>query len=93
MENYLIIQKMRYGDQFEYEIQMDQGVLHLLTLKMVLQPLVENSILHGLAAQQDEGKIVIRGTKQEGYLLLTVSDNGCGYPRKAGAHPGGGSQE
>lgn len=82
VENYLIIQKMRYGDQFEYEIHMDQEVLHLLTLKMVLQPLVENSILHGLAAQQDEGKIVIRGTKQEGYLLLAVSDNGCGIPEE-----------
>jgi len=78
VENYLIIQKMRYGEAFEYEILMDQDILHLSVLKMVLQPIVENSVLHGFQGMSDEGMIRIHGSRTAGKLLLSVQDNGCG---------------
>lgn len=80
VENYLIIQKMRYGDSFEYFITVDEEVRMVTTLKMVLQPIVENSISHGLNECQGEGRIEIRCIRKEGKLLLSVEDNGCGIP-------------
>jgi two-component system sensor histidine kinase YesM len=77
-ENYLIIQKMRYDDQFSYEITADSDVLQCQTLKIVLQPIVENSIIHGVGNLPYPGKITVRAKRSDDMLLLQVIDNGFG---------------
>ncbi|MGG4440829.1 histidine kinase [Brevibacillus fortis] len=78
--NYLIIQKMRYKQKFEYEIVAEDGVLDCLTLKLLLQPIVENAIYHGIEHLADPGRIRIFAALIDGKMLLQVSDNGLGMP-------------
>lgn len=78
IRNYLIIQKMRYKNKFEYVIEAEEEALECRTLKLVLQPLVENSIYHGIEPSADEGFIRISACVVEGKLRLQVEDNGLG---------------
>ena len=78
VKNYLIIQKMRYGDKFNYKINISEEVKQLKTLKLILQPLVENSIYHGIEYMQDEGQIKISACISDEKLLYIVEDNGLG---------------
>jgi len=78
IRNYLIIQKMRYKNKFEYAIEAEEEALQCRTLKLVLQPLVENSIYHGIEPSADEGFIRISACVVEGKLRLQVDDNGLG---------------
>lgn len=78
VENYLIIQKMRYNDQFDYEITYDEAVLQCKTLKIVLQPIVENAIIHGVANLPYKGKITINAGVRQDRLFFKVIDNGFG---------------
>jgi two-component system sensor histidine kinase YesM len=59
IRNYLIIQKMRYKNKFEYAIEAEEAALACRTLKLILQPLVENAIYHGIEPSADEGFITI----------------------------------
>lgn len=79
-ENYLTIQKMRYKDQFEYEFQVDDSVLGYKTQKLVLQPIIENAIYHGIRQMVDEGEIIIRAYVKDQDLIFEVEDNGLGMP-------------
>lgn len=79
-ENYLIIQKMRFNDRFEYEISAQEEVLQSKTLKIVLQPIIENAIIHGVANLPVTGKITITAMKHEDKLVFKVIDNGYGIP-------------
>ncbi|HHV98633.1 MAG TPA: histidine kinase [Clostridiaceae bacterium] len=82
-ENYLVIQKMRYGDQFDYEIVFDDAVLNYKTLKILLQPIVENAIIHGVGNLPYKGKITIYAGIYENKLVFEVKDNGFGInPKK-----------
>ena len=78
VENYLIIQKMRYDEQFDYEIIIDEDVRYEKTLKMILQPIVENSIIHGVSRLPYAGIISIHIRKHNNKLLFTIRDNGFG---------------
>lgn len=78
VRNYLIIQSMRYANKFDYEISVDEGILKNNTLKLILQPLVENSIYHGIKNKRQKGLIRIIGRQTEGKLLLEVVDDGIG---------------
>lgn len=77
-KNYLSIQKLRYRDQLEYFIDVDQEVLHQRIVKLVIQPLVENAIYHGIKYLEGKGMIIIQGSLQDGRVMLTVQDNGIG---------------
>lgn len=77
-ENYLIIQKMRYNDQFDYSIDCDEETLNLQTVKIVLQPIIENAISHGVGNSIDKGHINIKAFHTQENLIFKVSDNGCG---------------
>ena len=80
IERYLDIQEVRFGDRFVCEIDVDERFQHCIVPKLVLQPLVENAILHGVA-DSDEGFIKLWAEEDaEGALLLSVSDNGGGIP-------------
>ncbi len=77
-ENYLTIQKMRYKDQFEYRFEIDDEVLNYRTQKLLLQPIIENAIYHGIRQMVDEGEIVIRAYAKDDILYFEVEDNGLG---------------
>ncbi len=78
IRSYLVIQKARYEDKLEYEINFAQEILGYSVLKLILQPLVENSIYHGIKERRGVGKIVITAQKTENSLVFSVSDNGAG---------------
>lgn len=77
-KNYLIIQKFRYKNKFKFEIIVQEEALRYKTLKLILQPLIENSIYHGIEYMVDEGFIKISVSIVNGKLLYEVSDNGLG---------------
>jgi len=78
VRNYLQIQKFRYSDTFDYEIDVDEKALDIKTMKLILQPLVENSLYHGIKNNIDRGYIKISGRIDDKFLVLSVSDNGYG---------------
>jgi len=78
VRNYLLIQNIRYAGSFEYEFDLDETALDAVTLKLVLQPVVENCIYHGLKNKIDKGNIRIRTLIEDGFLFMSVSDNGYG---------------
>jgi two-component system sensor histidine kinase YesM len=78
VESYLAIQKIRYGAILEYEIDVDETILREPMLKIVLQPLVENAIYHGIKETRRAGLIRLTGCSRNGFLEFVVEDNGLG---------------
>ena len=78
VRNYLLIQNLRYKDSFHYRFEVENEVLDLYTMKLILQPLVENCIYHGLKNRIEYGEIVISAGRDENDLVFSVSDNGYG---------------
>ncbi len=76
--NYLYIQGIRYREKIRYEINVDRRIHHYLLPKLILQPLIENAIYHGLKTREGQGTISIGGEVREKSLYLTVSDDGSG---------------
>lgn len=76
-ENYLKIQKNRFGDRFDYEIFCPEDVEHQMVPKMLLQPLVENAVSHGLE-DREHGLVRVTACRLDGGVRITVEDNGCG---------------
>ena len=82
VKNYLIIQSMRYADKFTYEISAEPGVERCRTIKLILQPIVENCIYHGIKKKRGTPKITIRAYRREQNLIIEVSDDGCRMPEE-----------
>lgn len=78
VRNYLIIQSMRYVDKFNYVIDVDEELLNLQSLKLILQPIVENAIYHGIKNKRQKGNILIKGRLFFGDVILQVMDDGIG---------------
>lgn len=78
VRNYLMIQHMRFKNRFSYTIEAEDEVLELASLKLMLQPLVENAIYHGMEFMDGDGEIFISAWKEGEELYLKVSDNGLG---------------
>nr|WP_307993188.1 sensor histidine kinase [uncultured Niameybacter sp.] len=78
--NYLAIQKIRYKSKFDYNIEASPEVLELPTLKLLLQPLIENALCHGIEYIQHKGEISIKVYEEEGTLIYQIQDNGVGIP-------------
>ena len=76
--NYLLIQKLRFGDKFEYKFEIDPSLNELYTIKLILQPIVENAIAHGLKEYQGIGKITIKGSIEGDLIHIEIIDNGYG---------------
>lgn len=77
-KSYLKIQNFRYKNQFTYEFDVEESCLPYLCNKITLQPMIENSIYHGLNRMVDEGKIRITVREEENAVVMTVEDNGVG---------------
>ena len=86
IENYIQIQKFRYGDKIEYDIEISPEIMKEWIVKLTLQPLVENSIYHGIKEKRGKGRIEIRGWKEENEIFLSVADNGLGIPTEKMEH-------
>lgn len=78
IQSYLFIQKVRYEDKLEYEMFFDSELEKYKILKLVIQPLVENSIYHGIKRKKGSGKIVIEGRIIDEEIELRVIDDGIG---------------
>ena len=84
VRNYLIIQSIRYVNKFDYQIDADESLFQYKVLKLILQPLVENSIYHGIKNKRQKGHISITAKSIDGRLLIEVSDDGIGMsPERA----------
>ncbi len=75
---YIRVQQIRFSDLFRMEIHIDEETQELHILKLILQPVVENAIIHGLEKRGDGGELVIRSKVEEDRLCLEVQDNGQG---------------
>ena len=78
VKNYLMIQHMRFKNKFDYEFDIAEDVLELPSLKLMLQPLVENAIYHGMEFMDGDGLIMVKAWREEDELYLSVADNGLG---------------
>jgi two-component system, sensor histidine kinase YesM len=78
IESYLEIQKVRMRDPLDYSILLDDGIKDCLTVKLILQPIVENAVIHGIDPLRSSGRIIIEGRLLEGFIIFTIKDNGKG---------------
>ncbi|MGO4542662.1 cache domain-containing sensor histidine kinase [Paenibacillus sp. 2TAB19] len=86
-EVYLEIQQSRFPDTFEFKLELEPGVEEHQMPKLILQPIVENALLHGIRkAKGKRGTIVISAKEDNGDLLFTVSDNGIGMEEERARH-------
>ena len=80
VEDYLAIQKIRFTDNLDVEIDVAPQVLSARVPNLILQPLIENAVRHGLADRPASGRITLRAHRLGSKLELSVSDNGVGLP-------------
>jgi two-component system LytT family sensor kinase len=78
IDEYLDIESIRFGPKLRIEKSIDPGSLDVVVPSMLLQPLVENSIKHGLASKLGEGRVTIRSLRQSGHVIIDIIDNGVG---------------
>ena len=78
VKNYLIIQEIRYKNKLTYIIEAEQEVLKLKMIKLLIQPMVENSIYHGIKKKRGLGNITVRAFQKDAKLHLQIMDNGIG---------------
>ncbi len=80
--NYLNIQKVRYKNKFTADIDIDPAIENCATIKLIVQPLLENAIYYGVEHMDGEGEIKVRGYEKDGDVYISVSDNGMGIPKE-----------
>ncbi len=78
VENYLLIQKIRYRNKFRYEMHVEDGVMQYRTVKLILQPLVENAIYHGIRGEVESEEILVSVYERGAQIVFQVSDTGKG---------------
>jgi two-component system sensor histidine kinase YesM len=78
VNSYLLIEKMKYNERFDFHIEVEPGIQSYRMLKLLLQPIVENAIAHGIRHVEHKGFIHIRVHKNEEFLEFLVKDNGFG---------------
>ena len=78
LNNYVLIQKYRYKDRFDMDINIAAGTENLFVPKMIIQPLVENAIYHGIEPSFENGIITVAAVLSYKHLIIEVSDNGAG---------------
>ena len=83
VDDYFYIQRFRFGERFSLQTVLEEpGIRDYYVPRMILQPIIENSIFHGLELKPEHGEITIEAGKTEKKLYLLISDNGVGMPRK-----------
>ena len=82
LEEYLKLQQFSYESDFKYRIDVDETILECLVIKHILQPIVENSVLHGIDKQSSAGLISVSGRNENGKIVFILSDNGVGMDQE-----------
>ncbi len=82
LQQYALIQQYRYAHKFEIVYDLPDNILEYKIPKLILQPLVENSIFHGIEAKQEKGTIQIRAERKEDEIIIRVIDDGVGMDAK-----------
>ena len=77
VESYAEIQKIRFNGKFDFQYEIDPETEEIMVPKLIVQPIVENAVIHGLA-DADEGHIFVRAYRERSELVIEVSDDGCG---------------
>jgi two-component system sensor histidine kinase YesM len=78
VRSYLIIQKARYEDKFDFTLAAEDDVMPCMVLKLTLQPIVENAIYHGIKERRGRGTVHVQALRRDGMLVLRVTDDGIG---------------
>ena len=78
--NYMNIQKIRYKNKFTVEFQVEDAILSCCTVKLVIQPLLENAIYYGMESMDGDGEITVVGYRKGDDVYVEVRDNGLGMP-------------
>ena len=81
-ENYMNIQKIRYKNAFSVSFVIDPEIKNFCTVKLIVQPILENAIYYGVKDMDEDGKIAVRGYLQNGDIYISVMDNGFGMPQE-----------
>lgn len=80
--SYLIIQKIRYKNKFDYKINLPNNICQYKTVKLIIQPIIENAIYHGINKIQETGHIIINVVKEDAFIKFEISDNGYGITKE-----------
>ncbi len=80
--HYLTIQKMRYKNKFSADLSAEDGVESLYTIKLIVQPILENAIYHGMDYADGDGKICVQAFREGEDVVIEVADNGPGMPEE-----------
>ena len=78
VENYLSLERLRYGDRLRVQIEIEPDVRQLAIPPLCLQPIAENAVLHGIATREEGGELKIRAERSDDALMLSVEDDGSG---------------
>ena len=84
--SYLTIQKMRYKDKLEFCIEVEPEIQSVQIIKLVLQPIIENAIYHGLKYKESKGLLIVRGYEKDGNAVIEILDNGVGMDSTTLSH-------
>ncbi len=79
IREYLYIQKKRYGDKLNYSFDLDENIMDVRIPKIILQPIVENAIYHGIKEKDGNGHINIKSVQEDGFIKFIISDDGVGF--------------
>lgn len=79
IDKYLYMIRIRFQDRITYQLEIGEDTRQCKIPKMILQPLVENSIFHGLESIEENGRILIRTFRDQNGLFITIHDNGIGF--------------
>lgn len=82
VKNYLEIQALRFKGKVEHEFNIEVDANKYKILPLLLQPIVENAFVHGLEGIKEKGKITVSAFEDLGYLIVEISDNGCGITKE-----------
>lgn len=85
-EKYMYLMKMRFGDRIIWKREIAEDVLDMEIPKLIIQPLIENAIVHGIEPAQDGGEIFLRIQKTETELSIEVCDTGIGFGKAISLH-------
>ena len=86
VRSYLTIQKMRYKDKLEFKIDVDPYITHVPIIRLVLQPIVENAIYHGLKYKDSRGLLTVHGYRKDENVVIDIIDDGVGMDEETLKH-------
>lgn len=86
VNQYMFIERIRYADKLIFLLEIPESMMDYYIPKLILQPILENSILHGISEILGQGMIGLYGREEPDMLVFSVKDNGCGFPAEVIEH-------